>query len=138
MKTKLMFIFLLVSLAFNIAFLGGYLRHHFEKSREHCFTGGDLQDCADKQRDFFEQQIKPARREYFLLRKEFFKILKSEDFAIEEAKIILIKMSKTQSELETCLGENLIKLRQENTLKDFKKMLPKKPKRPKKNNRRIK
>ncbi len=123
MSKRLLYIILLISLAFNIAVFGMFtyvkiyhkapfrhpdFRHHMDN---------DNPEHRDDDKRFFNlnmenrEEIRKLRAEFKENRRDFMKTLWKEDFVEQDALAAMETSINTQQKLDRTLGESLIKLR---------------------------
>jgi len=108
MKKEIIYLILLISLAFNLAFIGMFIWHRSHKShppREREFP--ILREAFKNE----YPKIRNLNDEFIGSRHEFMEFLRSEKFDVIQADSLLEKMIFKQLEMERNLGRNLIELR---------------------------
>lgn len=123
MSKRLLYIILLISLAFNIAVLGMFAYVTIYKRQPFCQTetryrmDRDANEHRDEDKRFFNlnmenrEEIRKLRAEFKENRRDFMEMLWKEDFNEQDALAAMETSINTQQKLDRTLGEALIKLR---------------------------
>lgn len=133
MSKKLLFILLLVSLAFNLAVLGSFvylrfvLKPDFPPPPPHHVRQGKPGPHELKiwQRLEPDENIKSMRREFMASKRELMQELAKENLDESRVREILDASLKNQTELETRLGDRLIQLRKTMSAEEAKEFFGK-------------
>ncbi len=121
MKNRLLRILFLISIIFNMAFIGNYIyRKYFLYSKllHHKFS--ELPHHKLEELREIRKKIWQKRQRYLQERKEFMLMLQSPDFNKAELEKKLKATIKNEMEMEKKIGENLIKLRSKMTPQEAK------------------
>ncbi len=108
MKKEVMFFILLISLAFNLAFIGMFIWHrshfpHFEEGPDFPHIRKSFQSHPD--------HLKSRRQEFIDDRRIFMDCIRSEEFVETQADSLLQNMLDKQYEMEKTLGKEMIEMR---------------------------
>lgn len=122
MKQRTMNILIIISMAFNIAFVGSFFYHKIR------FGGhpGPMMDHPEPPPRFREkfrsvmENVKPERQEFMEASKDFFIYLTEEEFKEAEAEMQLDKMISKQMEMEKKIGQGIIAIHSEMTDEELK------------------
>jgi len=113
MKNHTIKILLIISLAFNIAFLGGGIFRSI-KFRKNPPIHKRIKN--DKVRDFMESRKEigsPLRRDFQKAKNEFIKALKEPEVDEAEMQILIEELIEKQNVMEREIGNSMIELRQQ-------------------------
>jgi len=122
MKQRTMNILIIISMAFNIAFVGSFFYHKIRFGR-HMGPGMDHPEPPPRFREKFRsvmENIKPERQEFMEASKDFFIYLTGEEFEEAEAEIQLDKMISKQMEMERKIGQGIISIHSEMSEEELK------------------
>ena len=144
MSKKILFVVLIISLAFNIAFLGVFIYRRVLLSDRHRLSPR-FHDIPNHCREEFleeRERMLPLKMEFELSKKRFMRSLTNEEFDRELLEKKLKETIDRQIRMEHEMGQLLIKLRSEMSLEeiqDFFRPEVQRFKKPfiKKDNRRI-
>lgn len=122
MKQRSMNILIIISMAFNIAFVGSFFYHKIK------FGGPpgprmDLPEPPPRFREKFKnvmENIKPERKEFMEASKDFFIYLTGDEFEEAEAEVQLDKMISKQMAMEKKIGQGIIAIHSEMTDEELK------------------
>ena len=121
MSKKMIFTILIVSLAFNLAFLGTFLYHRVNfRPGLHGPIHGRPKLPIHCREDFreFRKEMGEKHRDYFIARRQFILSLLEEDLNEEEVLKRLENAIEKQTIKEKEIGLSFIKLRKEMTAKE--------------------
>jgi hypothetical protein len=107
---KYIYMILIISLAFNLAFLGMFIWHRINRSHPP-FPGGERQFKEHLDKDRAEMQ--PLMQGFMQERDKFMKYLSGEDFEESVADSLLDNMVNKQSILERRMGQKMIERRKQ-------------------------
>lgn len=122
MKQRTMNILIIISMAFNIAFVGSFFYHKIKFGR----GPGPRMDHPEPPPRFREkfkntmEDARPEQKEFMDASKEFFKMLTSEEFEEGKATELMSVMIDKQMAMERKIGEGLISMHSEMTPEELK------------------
>jgi len=114
MKRKIIFSLLLISLAFNVAFISVFVYHRLVVRRMMTHIGPPPEHC----REGFKENmlhLRPLKQNFHKQKEAFLRDLIKKDFVKDEALRKLDETLKQQMFMEREIGERMIKLRSEMT-----------------------
>jgi len=125
---------IIVSLAFNFAFLGGFIYHRWLQRRPPAplreFKDTRRAELREKMSKFFEAN-KPYMLEYHESRRLFIESLSKENMDLEASQRLLETAIERQMDMERRIGEHFIEMRKEMTAQEaeqfFKHMMNDQP-----------
>lgn len=124
MSKKMIFTILIISLAFNLAFLGTFLYHrvNFHRGLQRPIHGKPKLPILHRE-DFrkLRKEMDERHREYFVARRQFILSLLEEDINEEEVLKRLENAIEKQTIKEREIGLSFIKLRKEITADEARK-----------------
>jgi len=115
MKQQILLFVLVISLAFNLAFIGMFIWH-----RTHAPMGGDRPEfprIREKLKEHSEE-MEDLRKGFMDQRKSFMEFLKGDDFNEAEADSMLQIMLDKQIEMEEAFGKKLIEMKKNGEFKN--------------------
>ncbi|MCL2063121.1 MAG: hypothetical protein FWG98_01950 [Candidatus Cloacimonetes bacterium] len=114
MKPKILFILLLISLAFNVGFIFCYLYKVSNQQNAQIPAPTQRSERPARTAVFFQnEEMKTARSENMELRKEFFSELAQPELEIEKISELMLKLELSQTALEKAVLEHFLSVRQE-------------------------
>jgi len=125
MKNHTIKILLIISLAFNIAFLGGGI---FRSIKFRKFPPIHERIKNEKVRNFMERRKEigsPLRRDFYKAKDEFMKALTKPEIDETEMQILIDELIAKQNAMEREVGNSMIELRQQLSDKEAKEIFGK-------------
>lgn len=116
MKNRILNLILIISLAFNLAFMGMFIWHRINDP--HKKMRKDFQKMRKHMQPEMEE-LKLLRDDFKIERDKFMDFLRSDDFEETKADSILGNMLDKQMDMEEKFGQKLIEIRKNGTLPDF-------------------
>ena len=122
MKQKSMNILIIISMAFNIAFVGSFFYHKI-KFGGHPGPMMDHPEPPPRFRDKFKnvmEEVRPEQKEFMEASKEFFIMLTSDEFEDKKAIKLMDEMIAKQMEMERKIGKGTISMLSEMNPEELK------------------
>jgi len=110
---KYSYLILIISLAFNLAFLGMFIWHRINRPQPP-FPGGERQFKENLEND--RTEMEPLRQGFMQERDKFMKYLSKDEFEESVADSLLDNMLEKQSLLERRFGKKIIERRKNGIL----------------------
>ena len=120
MKKQILLFVLVISLAFNLAFIGMFIWHRTHAPRP--FDRPEFHDFKEHMRQK-PGEIEADKREFMNFRSQFMDYLSGEEFNEEVADSLRQETLNRQIKLETAFGKRLIEMRKKGEFndKDFRR-----------------
>lgn len=115
MKREVLHLLLVISLAFNVAFIGMFVWHQINKPER-----DERPEMRPLREEFKKEsgELKKARNDFMEERKNFWDYLHSEEYTEAGADSLLEEMLQQQILMERMLGNKLIELKKKGELPD--------------------
>ncbi|MCF7918322.1 MAG: periplasmic heavy metal sensor [Candidatus Cloacimonetes bacterium] len=109
MSKKLMYLLLIISLAFNLAFIGMFVWHRLHMPPPPTFPA-DIRHFRENMGEH-RKHINEHREKFLEERREFMDFLRGEEFEEAQADSLLRRMIEKQKFIEEELGRSMIEMR---------------------------